>query len=190
MNINSLLLLNVEHVIISPGITKVTPLDFTDYPISHSLLMALVWGVAFGCVYWLIKKNFRYSVVLAICVVSHWILDLFVHRPDLPLLPGNSIRVGFGLWNQPVLEIIIEAIIFIVGVTFYLQKTSAKNGVGKLGLWVLIALLVLVYIANIFGPPPTSISSLAWTAQVQWVFVLLAFWVDNNRVVTLDRYHE
>ena len=38
----TLLLLNAEHVVIAPGNTKSTPLDFTDYPISHSLLMVLI----------------------------------------------------------------------------------------------------------------------------------------------------
>ena len=39
-----LLLFHVEHVRIAPGITRFTPLDFYHYPISHSLLMAAVWG--------------------------------------------------------------------------------------------------------------------------------------------------
>src|SRR5690242_7476969 len=79
------LLLDVEHVVISPGITTLTPLDFTDYPVSHSLLVVLIWALAFGFLYWLIKKQKQAAVVLAICVLSHWLLDLVVHRPDLPL---------------------------------------------------------------------------------------------------------
>src|SRR5450631_3687556 len=108
-----LLLLNIEHVTIAPGITKMTPLDFTDYPISHSLLLAIFWGLIFGFVYWLIKKNTKNAIVLFICVISHWLLDVLVHRPDLPLYPGNSPRVGLGLWNYPVITIIIETLIFV-----------------------------------------------------------------------------
>ena len=44
----ALLLLGIEHVIISPGISKVTPLDFVDYPISHSLLVVIIWSLLFG----------------------------------------------------------------------------------------------------------------------------------------------
>ena len=43
----TLLLLNVEHVSIEPGISKVTPLAFTDYPISHSLLSVIGWSLLF-----------------------------------------------------------------------------------------------------------------------------------------------
>ena len=42
-----LLLLGFEQVRIVPGITRVTPLDFVSYPISHSLLMQLVWSLFF-----------------------------------------------------------------------------------------------------------------------------------------------
>lgn len=180
----TLLLLNVEHVSIAPGITKATPLDFTDYPISHSLLMVLAWGLLFGFSYWLIKKNAKYALVLGLCVVSHWVLDLIVHRPDLPLYPGNSPHVGLGLWNYPLLTGLLEGLIFITGVAMYLQATKAKNAVGRYIFWILIILLVLVHTANMFSPPPTSVTTIAWSAQLQWIFVLLAFWADHNRSTT------
>src|SRR4051794_23037360 len=93
----TLLLLGLEHVEIKPGINKVTPLDFTSYPITHSLLMVLGWGLLFGFVYWRRQKNAKGAVVLGLCVVSHWLLDLIVHRPDLPLYPGDSPKLGMGL---------------------------------------------------------------------------------------------
>src|SRR4029077_11692973 len=94
------LLLGIEHVRIEIGATIFTPLDFYDYPWTHSLTMATAWGVAFGVVYWLKTKYARGAVVIAVCVVSHWILDLIVHRPDLPLWPGGP-KFGFGIWNYP-----------------------------------------------------------------------------------------
>ena len=42
------LLLGWERVKIQPGMTVMTPLNFTHYPLSHSLLMACIWGVLFG----------------------------------------------------------------------------------------------------------------------------------------------
>ncbi|MEX2234314.1 MAG: hypothetical protein WD824_19270 [Cyclobacteriaceae bacterium] len=39
---------------IAPGNSAVTPLDFTDYPFSHSLLLVLGWAVFFGVVYFII----------------------------------------------------------------------------------------------------------------------------------------
>src|SRR5262245_4312636 len=73
----TLLLLDLEHVIIAPGITKVTPLDFVDYPISHSLVCVLGWATLAGLITWFITNNGKYSIVLFLCVVSHWVLDFF-----------------------------------------------------------------------------------------------------------------
>ena len=50
------LLLGLEHVKIDPGNTVVTPLNFYDYPYSHSMLMSVVWSLLFGGIYYLIKK--------------------------------------------------------------------------------------------------------------------------------------
>jgi len=119
---------------------------------------------------------------LFFCLFSPGFLDFLVHRPDLPLYPGNSPRFGLGLWNNPVGSIIIESILFAGGVFFYLQKTIAKNRSGKFGLWALIALLFTIQIMNLLGPPPPGIQAIAWAGELQWLFVLIAFWVDHNRV--------
>lgn len=181
----TLLLLDVEHVVISPGITRSTPLDFTDYPVTHSLLVVAGWGIAFGLIYWLIKKKTHYAIVLAACVISHWFLDLIVHRPDLPLYPGQSTKFGFGLWNYPMLTLILEGGIFLAGALLYYKQTTPNNGVGKYGFAALILLLAIIHVGNIFGPPPPSVTAIAWAGQLQWLFVLLAFWVDRNRSVVV-----
>src|SRR5689334_20073940 len=77
----TLLLLGIEKVEIRPGITKMTPLDFIHYPYSHSLLMGIVWGILLGGIFWLFTKDSRDAIVISLCVVSHWMLDLIVHRP-------------------------------------------------------------------------------------------------------------
>ena len=45
------LLLGIEEVRVAPGITRVTPLDFIHYPVSHSLLAVLGWALAFALVH-------------------------------------------------------------------------------------------------------------------------------------------
>lgn len=75
------LLLGWETVKIDPDNTVLTPLDFTSYPISHSLLMSCVWGFIFGLVYFIIRKDLKNSVILGLLVISHWVLDfLFTVR--------------------------------------------------------------------------------------------------------------
>ena len=81
----TLLLLGLEKVEIRPGITRVTPLDFVSYPISHSLLMAVVWAALFAGAYLLLRRHAAGALVAFAAVVSHWLLDLATHRPDLPL---------------------------------------------------------------------------------------------------------
>lgn len=184
----TLLLLNVEHVEISPGITEATPLDFTHYPVSHSLLMVLFWSLLFAGIFRLFRKNKKYAWILAFCVLSHWLLDLLVHRPDLPLYPGNSSHVGLGLWNYPIVTAILEGGLFITGIAMYISKTQAINGVGKYGLFTLIGLLIISYVMNFIGPPPPNVAAIAWVGHSQWLFVLLAFWVDHNRRVIRKEY--
>ncbi|MEZ4745126.1 MAG: hypothetical protein R3C41_03550 [Calditrichia bacterium] len=176
------LLMGIETVRIDPGNTKMTPLDFNSYPFTHSLLMVCIWGLLFGGVFWLFKKNLRGAVVLGFCVISHWLLDLFVHRPDLPLYPGNSPMLGFGLWNSVIGSTLLEGLIFGLGVWLYLRSTAAKNRAGLWGFWGLVGFLVLIHLGNIFGPPPPSVSAIAWAGQLQWLFVIWAYWVDRNRV--------
>jgi hypothetical protein len=175
------LLLGWEHVKIQPGITKMTPLNFTYYPYSHSLLMACVWGIVIGGIYYIIKRHKRGALILGLCVVSHWALDLIVHRPDLPLYPGGSDFVGFGLWNYPVAEVIVEGGIFILGVVLYLRTTKAKNKTGVYAFWPLVILLALFYVSNLFSAPPTSVSLIAWMGMSQWLFIIWGYWIDANR---------
>src|SRR4051812_46150446 len=84
----AMLLLGIEQVRIDPGITRVTPLDFVHYPYTHSLVASLAWGALLALVYGASRKDWRTALWLAVLVVSHWVLDAIVHRPDLPLWPG------------------------------------------------------------------------------------------------------
>lgn len=177
------LLFGIEKVKIDPGNTAMTPLNFTYYPYSHSLLMAMVWAVLFGGIYFIFRKNIRGSLLLGGLVVSHWILDFFVHRPDLPLWPGSDFKVGLGLWNSVAIAIILESLIFIAGVTIYLRVTHSKNKTGTIALWALLIFLILVYVMNIFGPPPDAVQPIAILGLSQWLLVAWAYWIDRNRSV-------
>ena len=177
----SLLLVGAERVRIAPGITKVTPLDFEYYPISHSLLAVIGWAVLMGLSYQAIKRYPRGSVVLGVLVVSHWFLDLIVHRPDLPLVPGSNVKVGFDLWASLPGTLAVELGIFAVGVAIYLRQTVAKDSTGKLSLWALIITLIGIYLGNLFGPPPPNVAALAWVGQSQWLLIVWGYGVDRHR---------
>ncbi len=177
-----LVLVGIEHVRIEPGATAVTPLDFYDYPFSHSFLGVVFWAVLFGLVYFGFRRNGRASIVLALCVASHWFLDLLTHRPDLPLAPGGETRWGLGLWNSLAGTLIVETALFAAGVFMYLRTTRPKDRVGTIGFWALAGILLAIYLANLFGPPPPDVSTIAYAGNLSWLFVLWAYWVDRHRV--------
>lgn len=176
-----LLLFGLEEVAIEPGIVASNPLHFTHYPWSHSLAMVLVWAALFALVYGLLRKNLRGALVLGACVLSHWFLDLVVHIPDLPLYPGSEGQYGLGLWHSVAGAMVIEFLLLAIGMALYLKTTIAVNRKGNIVLWVLVALLVLIQVMNAFGPPPPDVQSIAWAGNLQWLFVILAYWADKNR---------
>ena len=179
----ALVMAGVERVEIEPGITAFNALDFVSYPISHSLLMAVVWGLVVGLIYWLVRKNSRGALVVGVLVLSHWILDLIVHRPDLPLALGDSPRVGLGLWHSVPATLLIEALFFGAGVWVYSRMTRAADRVGKYAYWALIVFLAVVYIATSFGPPPPDASAIAGAGLSMWLLVAWGYWVDKHRVL-------
>jgi len=171
-------LLGFESFHIEEGNTKLTPLDFSYYPYSHSLLMAFLWSLLFGLVYFLTTKNGRNALVVGGLVISHWLLDFLVHRPDLPLSPFGNTKAGLGLWNYPALEIIVETGLFLMGIYFYLTARPPKR---KIVFWSLTGLLLVIYFANLLGPPPPSEAAVTWSANLMWIFVIWAWWAEKKK---------
>jgi len=184
------ILTGIEKVKIEPGLMAASPLDFIYYPFSHSLLLAILWGILFGIVYFLIRKNIKVSILLGSLVVSHWVLDLIVHRPDLPILPWGNLKVGFGLWNSVPLSVIVEVFIFAIGVYFYISVTKAKNKIGNFALWGLIIFLVVIYAANVFSSPPPSVQAIGIAGLSQWLIVAWAYWIGKNRYGINEKLRE
>jgi len=173
------LLLNLEQVEIVPA--DFPPLRFSSYPISHSLLLGLGWALLVGLFHWLFQQDRKGAYILGLLVLSHWFLDLLVHFPDLPLYPGNSPKVGLGLWQSVSGTILVEGLLFVVGLVLYLRTTRAKNKLGLYSFWALVVFLILLYVGNIFGPAPEQVAQVAWAGQLQWLLVLWAYWADKHR---------
>ena len=177
-----LLLAGWEHVVIEPGNTVVTPLNFTDYPISHSLLTAIGWAILAGGGYRVMSGNTRSAVFVGLVVVSHWVLDVITHRPDLPLYPGSTTLMGFGLWNSLSGTLLIEGGLFFTGVVVYLKATKARDGIGLFAFWGLMLFLVGIYMLNLFGPPPPDDpKAIAMAGLSMWLLVAWSYWVDRHR---------
>ena len=93
---------------------------------THSLVGAILIAAIAG---WFASRRWgqRNGLVIAGVVFSHWLLDSLVHRPDMPILPGNLGNLpllGFGLWQIPVVSAIVELALVISGAYFYYRSAS------------------------------------------------------------------
>jgi membrane-bound metal-dependent hydrolase YbcI (DUF457 family) len=160
-----------------------TPLNFVSYPYSHSLVMLLVWSAVFALLYRAIRGPRPVAIAtVAALVFSHFVLDALTHRPDMPITIGGAQKIGLGLWNYPGTTLAIESAMFIAGTTLYAIATRARNPAGRWGLWALIATLVAIYFAALYGPPPPDTQAVAMAGHLLWLFVLWAYWVDRHRL--------
>lgn len=175
------LLLGIEHVVIAPGATAVTPLDFISYPFSHSMLAVFGWACLFSGIYQIVRHDARGAVCLWFVVFSHWILDALTHRPDLQLYPDSSTYVGLGLWNSRFWTVLIEGAIFFLAARRYTKFTRPRDWIGTFAYRSFIVTLTLTYVLNLFGPPPPSVKALEISAFGIWLFVAWAYWLDRHR---------
>src|SRR5712691_6536780 len=150
-------LLGVEKVRIVPGFTATNPLDLYYMPYTHSLDGAILWAIAAGVGYWVFRKADGWSAaaIIGAAVLSHWVLDLVVHRPDLPLY-DNRLKVGFGLWDRPIAAFALEIVFLFGGMYLYWAATEAVNRVGRYGTAVFGLVMIAIQAFVFFGPPPTS----------------------------------
>ena len=177
------LLAGVEHARIVPGITAASPLDLYDFPFSHSLVAALGWAAGFGIAYFFFRRDARVGWVLAALVLSHWALDAIVHRPDLPLFPGGRARFGCALWDSVAGTISVEGAIFLCGILLYHRATRAADRTGSYSFWSLMALLGLLWLGNVFGPPPPSMMAVAATGLGgSLILFAWAWWIERHRL--------
>ena len=164
------ILLGIEKVRIVPGITASNPLDLYYMPYTHSLLAALLWSAGAFFVYRLFAPRGlveRAAFVVALAVLSHWILDFLVHRPDLPLY-DNAAKVGLGLWNVPAIAFALVAALLFGGMWLYFGTGS----VPRLRMIVFGLVMLAIQAHVFFGPPPVSDRAAAWTALA--VYALFA----------------
>lgn len=177
-------LLGWENARFVPAETPFLRISLDNYPWTHSLLMAVVWSVAFALVCWALTRARGAALLAGAAVFSHWVLDFITHRPDMPLLPGGAARVGLGLWYSTAGTIVVEGLLFVAGVWLYARTTRARDRVGRWALWGLIAFLALSYVGSLFPSAPPNPAVYAWVGLVLgWLLVAWAWWIDRHRNV-------
>lgn len=172
-----LLLLGVEHMRFSPGISVMNPMDLYHMPITHSLLGSAGFAAVFAGLIWLGSKDPSAALIGGAVVLSHWLLDLLVHVPDLTLA-GNPPKLGLGLWNHPLVEMPLE-----LGITFgalwWYAKVRKPAGVRVIALAMILLALQAV---NWFGPVEPEVTAgtslLAFFAY--GLATLAAWWMGKS----------
>src|SRR5713101_3523126 len=183
-----LILLGIEKVRIVPGITATNPFDLYYMPYTHSLVAAVVWSALVFLGYRLFisqrsANRDRLALCLALAVFSHWILDLLVHRPDLPLYDDTH-KVGLGLWNYPMPTFALEAAILFGGMWIYMRSTRSESFFGKYGMPIFGIVLLAVHWILFFGAPPGSPNAAAVLLLVLYLgFAAVAAWLERKRQV-------
>src|SRR6185503_151411 len=181
------LLLGWESVAIETSTNPFLRLRFDSYPISHGLLAVIAWATLFASIYFGVARYLAGAIAIWIGVVSHWLLDYLVHRPDLPLSAGNDRLFGLGLWNRKWPTIAVELLIFALGVWIYWRQTRARDKIGNYGFWAFIVFLVAAYAGVAFGPAPPTVKKLAIGTLFTWLLVPWAWWFDRHREPTEPR---
>ena len=174
----------MEHVRFHEAKGAANYFEAYDIALSHSLLMDIVWAAVFAGLYYTLRRQARGAWILFALVLSHWLLDVVAHRPDMPLAPGLSTRLGLGLWANVPATIIIEGGLWLLAIILYIRSTHARTRVGAVVFWIGIVPLTLSGYNNVAGPPPPNprlapiISLIYFSLVVGW-----AYWMNRLRTV-------
>lgn len=164
-----------------PGMPIV--LDYMPY--THSLLGCFLISLVFGLFVSLFVKGARRGVIVWITLagVSHWLLDLLVHQPDLTLY-GAPPKLGFSLWAYKWPEFALEMAMLAIGFFIYLRATMANGAIGRIAPWAVLALMVVAGVVEKTMPVPTSVEQGTTMAlAIYLLFIACGFWLDRTRGV-------
>lgn len=174
----ALAMVGIEKMRIAPGATAMNPLDLYYMPYTHSLLGSAMWALGFALLLLVLRMGRTAALLGGLVVLSHWLLDLLVHRPDLTLSGGES-RIGLGLWNLPWAAITLELAITLAAFWWYLRRTKGP----LVPPYILLALLLGMQAFNWFGPEPRD-ANIAFYLTGLFAFgiaALVAAWVGSTR---------
>jgi len=168
----------IEQLRIVPGITAMNPYDLVFMPYSHSLLATAGWALVFGVVVGVVLRNMVAAAWGAIVVLSHWLLDLLVHRPDLTIAGGED-KYGLGLWNTPHIEMPLEIGLVLLAYWFYISRTKGP----VIPPLILLGAMLLFQAINWFGPQPeTAGVGMYLSVFLSYgILTAMAFWVQSTR---------
>ena len=176
-------LVGVERTRIVENFTASNHVDLYHMPYSHSLIFTVFWAIVAGALFWVCNGG---ALIIAMLVISHWVLDVMVHAPDMTLVPGGE-KFGFGLWNFIWLTLAIEVGFFIIAMLIYTRLTVPAQGNSVFWTLTFCAVLIGLQVYGTLGPVPASPAHMAGLALLGYVVITLGAWRYEE---TRDLYFE
>jgi hypothetical protein len=175
-------LAGLEKMRIVPGFTEYNSYDLYFMPYTHSLVGAMAWSLlALGTFFVVRGRQLAAAVTVGVAVFSHFVLDVPVHTPDMPVLGMSSPKLGFGLWNYRWVALGLELVCLGIGLLVYLRAPGA--GVHRS--WVtlpVVGILVILTVATPFFPTPPSGAVFAVQALISYgALAAIGEWFDRSR---------
>lgn len=170
-------MVGIEHFRFVPGATASNWLMLDSAPFTHSLLGGVAFAALLALPVWLSTRSRPAALIAGLVVLSHWLLDFIVHRPDLTIA-GAPPMLGLGLWNAPLIEKPLELALTFGALTLYVRARRPR----RLPVAVLCIVLLLVQAIDWFGPRSTDAGlSASLTAIFAYLFVAaLCQWVGRS----------
>jgi hypothetical protein len=171
-------LAGVEHLRVVPGFTEYNAYDLYYMPYTHSLVGALGWSILTGLLATAIGGR-KAAPWMAFAVFSHFLLDLPMHTPDMPIFGDNSAKIGLGLWRHRDWALSAELATLTIGVWIW-RYAPTLTAWSRVRAFAFVGLLFALAVATPFLPPPRDETQFAWQALIGYV-VLAAFagWLDR-----------
>jgi hypothetical protein len=183
------LIAGIEHVEIARrGARLMDSTVISQIGYSHGLTADLLWAVLLAALCFATSRNWKGALLIGAAVVSHWVLDVASHNPDMPLVPRSGPVFGLGLWNSIPATLLVEGGFWAVCIALYLRATKARRRIGLYAFWGGAILWTLAWYNNIAGPAPgpdmrsAAIGSLIFFGLI----VLWACWIERLRTPDTD----
>lgn len=171
-----LIILGIKKATYSPSSNPFFRTQLSYMPFSHSLGGALIISSVVFMGFWFSRRK-NWALILALCVLSHWFIDLLVHGSDLPTA-FDHYKVGLGLWTYPYLSFFLEIASFGVGWLLFKRRNFFSYALGVLVIFSLCGLF--------FGDEPDIVKN-SPALRVAVVFaanlVFISFAKLSERVV-------
>ena len=168
------------------------PADFADrhqadfvFPYSHGLIASIAWSVVAAAVLvWCVRLpsgKWRAAALIAAAVFSHWLLDALTHQPELPLAGADSAKVGFGLWRNIPIALVVEAAIVFAGLAMFLRGSILSRGRSLALAALTIVTLAFTVAGMTVAPSPPSAFAMAASSLITLIVVCaLAWWIGRD----------